>query len=41
MLTVYMTRDNLEELVINTLKIGATMEQVRELIEKLNIKLCD
>lgn len=33
----YMTRKTLEEMVINTLKKGATMEQVHELIKRLNV----
>ena len=34
---LYISEENLNELVINTLKAGYTMEQVYELIEHLNI----
>ena len=34
---LYISEENLNELVINTLKAGYTMEQVHELIDQLNI----
>lgn len=34
---LYISEENLNELVINTLREGYTMKQVHELIEKLNI----
>lgn len=35
----YITRKSLEEMVINTLNKGATMEEVHRLIDKMNIKV--
>lgn len=34
---LYISEENLNELVINTLKAGYTMEQVHELLEQLNV----
>lgn len=34
---LYISEENLNELVINTLKAGYTMEQVYEMIDKLNV----
>lgn len=34
---LYISEENLNELVINTLKAGYTMKQVHEMIEKLNV----
>lgn len=39
MMNIYMTRDNLEELVFNTLAAGATMDEINTLIKKLNIQV--
>ena len=33
------TRKSLEEMVINTLNKGATMEEIHRLIEKLNVQV--
>lgn len=35
----YMTRKTLEEMVINTLNKGSSMEEVHKLIEKLNVQV--
>ena len=34
---LYISEENLNELVINTLKQGYTMEQVHEILDKLNV----
>lgn len=34
---LYIAEENLNELVINTLKAGYTMEQVHEILDKLNV----
>ena len=34
---LYISEENLNELVINTLKAGYTMEQVHEILDKLNV----
>lgn len=36
-MTLYISEENLNELVINTLKQGYTMEQVHEILDKLNV----
>lgn len=35
----FITRTNLEQMVINTLKKGATMQEVYKLLDKLNIQI--
>lgn len=34
---LYISEENLTELVINTLKAGHTMKEVHELLDKLNV----
>ena len=34
---LYISEENLNELVINTLKAGYTMKEIHEMMEKLNI----
>ena len=41
MITTYVTRDTFEHLLINTLKKGASNDEINKLIKKLNIYLCD
>lgn len=37
----YVTKDTFEHLLINTLKKGASNDEINKLLKKLNISLCD
>lgn len=41
MITTYVTFRTFKQLLNNTLKKGASNDEINKLIEKLNIRLCD
>lgn len=36
-MTLYISEENLNKLVINTLKAGYTMEEIHKLLDKMNV----
>jgi hypothetical protein len=36
-MTLYISEENLNELIFNTLKSGCTMKEIHELLDKMNV----